>query len=258
MRRNFDRGVHTAASRSTNQERNFVVAEMGVLLHLSGHILHLFQTRRDQTAETHNVGVFFFGFGQNFVARHHHAHIHHFKVIALQNHCHDVFADVVHIAFDGGDDDFAFGFDIAARVLQGFFLGFNIGQQMRHRLLHHAGRFHHLWQEHFALAKQIANHIHAIHQRAFDHMQRPAALSQYGLVSLFRVFDNKFSDAMHQRMRQARIHGHRLLGRTAPFELFAVVFGRAFGIFCHFDQALARIGAAVQHHIFHALAQLRL
>ena len=43
---------------------------------------------------------------------------------------------------------------------------------MRDRLLHHAGRFDHLRQEHFALTEQIAHHIHTGHQRAFNDLQR--------------------------------------------------------------------------------------
>jgi hypothetical protein len=40
-------------------------------------------------------------------------------------------------------------------------------------LLHHAGGFHHLRQEHLARAEQVADDVHAVHQRAFDHLQRP-------------------------------------------------------------------------------------
>ena len=69
---------------------------------------------------------------------------------------------------------------------------------MRHGLLHHARRFHHLRQKHLALAKQIAHHIHAVHQGAFDHMQRATAFFQNLLVGLFGVIGNKFGDAMHQ------------------------------------------------------------
>ena len=53
------------------------------------------------------------GARQNLVAGHHHAHVDDFKVVALEHHRHDVFADVVHVALDRGDDDLAFGFNIA-------------------------------------------------------------------------------------------------------------------------------------------------
>ncbi len=49
-----------------------------------------------------------------------------------------------------------------------------------------------------------------------------------------------------------------MLGRAAPLQLLALVLGAALGGFGHLDQALAGIGAAVEHHVFHALAQLGL
>jgi hypothetical protein len=54
-----------------------------------------------------------------------------------------------------------------------FLFLFDVGDQVGHGLLHHARRFHHLRQEHLAGAEQVADHVHAVHQRAFDH--RPAA-----------------------------------------------------------------------------------
>jgi hypothetical protein len=63
---------------------------------------------------TDDVGIFGFGFGQNFGTRHHHAHVHDFKVITLQHDGDDVFTDVMHVAFDGGDHDLAFRFIVAA------------------------------------------------------------------------------------------------------------------------------------------------
>ena len=174
------------------------------------------------------------------MARHHHAHVDHFVVVALQDHGDDVFANVVHIAFDGGDDDLALGFHVLARFgLQAFFF-FDVGHEVRHRLLHHAGAFHHLRQEHLALAKQITHHVHAVHQRAFDDVQRAAALGQNLAVRLFGVFGDELGDAMHQRVTQALSHRHGRIGRATPRQLLAVVFGCAFGGFGHFNQALTR------------------
>ena len=44
-------------------------------------------------------------------------------------------ADVVHVALHGGDDDLAPGLGVAAGVDQQLFLGFDVGQQVGHRLL---------------------------------------------------------------------------------------------------------------------------
>ena len=167
-------------------------------MHFARDVLHFFQRRRDEAREANHVCAFFFGFGQNFVAGHHHAHIHHIKVVALQYDSDDVFANIVHIAFHCGNHDLAFGFHIFTRLrLQAFFF-FDVRHQMRHGLLHHARRLHHLRQKHFALAKQIAHHIHAVHQWAFDHMQRAPAFFQYLLVGLFGVVGNEFGNAVNQ------------------------------------------------------------
>ena len=129
---------------------------------------------------------------------------------------------------------------------------------MGHRSLHHARAFHHLGQKHLALAKQIAHHVHAVHQRAFDDVQRAAALRQHVLVGLFGVQRDEVGDAMYQRVTQAFSHCHRGFRRTAPLQLLALVFGAALGGFSNLHQTLTCIVAAVQHHIFHALAQHRL
>ena len=112
------------------------------------------------------------------MAGHHHAHVHHFKVVALQDDGDDVLANVVHVALDGGDDDLALGLHVAASGFHLALFFFDVGQQVGHGLLHHAGAFHHLGQEHLARAKQVAHHVHAVHQRAFDDVQRAAALGQ--------------------------------------------------------------------------------
>jgi hypothetical protein len=51
----------------------------------------------------------------------------------------------------------------------------DVGHQVGHGLLHHARGLDHLGQEHLAGAEQVADDIHAVHQRAFDHVQRAAA-----------------------------------------------------------------------------------
>ena len=123
---------------------------------------------------------------------------------------------------------------------------------MRHGLLHHAGGFHHLRQEHFAGAEQIAHHAHAGHQRAFDHQQRAAQLDAGFLGIGFDVG----VDAFDQRVRKA------LLDRAvAPF--FGLLFTRdcsacAFQRFAEFHQALGRVGTAIQQHVLDQHFQLRL
>jgi hypothetical protein len=122
VRRNLDGRVHAAAGGAANQQRNLLDAEVLVLLHLAGHVLHLFQAGRDEARQAHDVGALDLGARQDLVAGHHHAHVHHLEVVALQDHGDDVLADVVHVALDGGDDDLALGLDVAPGGLAGAFL----------------------------------------------------------------------------------------------------------------------------------------
>ena len=107
----------------------------------------------------------------------------------------------MYVPFHGGDHNLAFGLsdDASARFFLAFFF-LNKRDQVRHRLLHHPRRLHHLWEEHFALAEQITNDVHAVHQRPFDHLNRPAALVGNVLTGQFGVFGDEFGNAMHQGM----------------------------------------------------------
>ncbi|GDX02910.1 hypothetical protein ExPUPEC61_00489 [Escherichia coli] len=135
----------------------------------------------------------------------------------MQHHTNDIFTDVVDIAFHGGDHHLAVGFTL-------LFAGFNKRFEIRHRLLHYARRFHHLRQEHFALAKQVADHVHAVHQRAFNHFNRTRSL----LAGFFGILLDKLGNAFDQRVFQTFIHFPR-----APLRLLGVsgVVGFAAAIF---------------------------
>ena len=138
MRRDFHSGVHPAAGGTPDQQRDFAQAEVIVLLHFTGHVLHLFQARGDQARQADDVRAFHLGTRQDLVAGHHHAHVHHVKVVALQDHGDDVFANVMHIAFDRGNHDLALGFHVfACGFLQTLFF-FDVRNQVRHGLLHDA------------------------------------------------------------------------------------------------------------------------
>ena len=200
MRRDFHGGMHPTGGCATNHQRNFAHPEIVVFLHFAGDILHFFQRRCDQARQANDVCAFDFGLGQYVVAGHHHPHVDHIKVVALQNHRDNVFANVMHIAFDRGNHDLAFGFHFFAR---GFLLAFfflDVRNQMRHGLLHDPRTFDDLWQKHLALTKQITHQIHAVHERPFDHMQRATAGGQHLAVGFFGVRGDEVGDAVHQRM----------------------------------------------------------
>ena len=119
-------------------------------------------------------------------------------------------------------------------------------------MLHHARRFHHLRQEHFARAKQIADHVHAVHQGVFYHLNRALG----GGTRFFGVRFDVSRNAFHQGMGDALLHG-----LFAPSQVFLLLACHriAFEALGQFNQMLGGIaavfGRAHQHHVFDALAQ---
>ncbi len=130
--------------------------------------------------------------------------------------------------------------------------------------LHHARRLHHLRQEHLAGAEQVADDVHAGHQRALDHVQRTAALGEDGLVGLFGVLGDEVGDALHQRVRETLLHR-----ADAPGQARGIVAHRALDGLGGVQQPLGRrllrvagalravqLRLAVEDDVFHQLAQL--
>ena len=160
-----ERGMHLAGRRAADQQRQSHVGA----LHLARDRHHLVERRRDQPAKADHVRLIVVGGLQDVLPRHHHAKVDHLEAVALQDHADDVLADVVDVALDGRHDDPAL-----ALGRSGFLLfRLDEGDEVRDRALHHAGRLHHLRQEHLARSEQVADDVHAVHQRAFDHLDRP-------------------------------------------------------------------------------------
>ena len=76
---------------------------------------------------------------------------------------------------------------------------------MGDRLFHHPRAFDHLRQKHLAGAEQIADDLHAGHQRTFDDGERGGIFLPGFLDVLFDVID----DALDQRVRQTRFDASR-------------------------------------------------
>ena len=153
MRSNLDSCVYARGCSATNHQWNLTLTEIIITLHLLSNISHFFKRRCDQARQSNNIGILFFGAFQNLGTRNHHTHIGNFKVITLQDDSHNIFTNIVHIAFYSSHHDFAFSFGFAptSNVQAFFFL--DIGNQNCNRLLHYARTFYHLRQEHLALTK---------------------------------------------------------------------------------------------------------
>ena len=82
----------------------------------------------------------------------------------------------MHVAFNGRQQHFSGRCAFLFTCLNERF-------EVGHGLLHDACGFNHLRQEHFAVTKQIADHVHPVHQRTFDHLNRAIGLK----TSLFGI-----------------------------------------------------------------------
>ena len=165
----LDRGVDAAGRRAADEEGNVEA----LALHLGGDVNHLVERGGDEAGKTDRVRFPLARDGENLRRRRHHAEIDDLVVVAGEHDADDVLADVVHVALDGREHDRARGLALVAA--RGLFR-LHIGQELRHRLLHDAGGLDDLRQEHLAGAEQVADDVHARHQRAFDDVERALGL----------------------------------------------------------------------------------
>ena len=242
------RGVGPAGGGAADQQRQIEALP----LHLGRDMAHLVERGRDQAGQTDDVGLLGLRGLQDLRRRHHHAEIDDLVVVALEHDADDVLADVVHVALHGRHHDLAVGAALgrAAGGLPRFLFLLHERHQVGDRLLHHARRLHHLRQEHLAGAEQVADHVHAVHQRAFDHVQRPFRLG----ARLLGVGLDEIGDAVHQRMREPPLHRPFAPGEIG-FLLLRALPAIALG---DREQALRRVGTAVEHHVLAGFAQLRI
>ena len=241
IRRDFHRRMHLGGCRPADQQRNVEFLP----LHLGGHVAHLIQRRGDQARQADDVHLMLPGFLEDCLRRHHHAEIDHLVIVTLQHHADDVLADVMHIALHRRHQDLALGLALAGA----FLLRFDERNEMGHGLLHHAGGLHHLRQEHLARTEQVAHHVHAVHQRPFDHVQRPLGLEP----GFLGVFHHIVGNAVHQRVRQPLLHGAFTPAQVLDLRsrAAALVFVR------DFQQPVRRVLAAVEDHVLNELPKLR-
>ena len=133
----LDGGVHARRRCAADEQGNVEFQP----LHFAGHVDHLVERRCNESAQADDIDVFLSCGSENFLARHHHAEIEHLVVVTLEHDAYDLLADVVHVAFDSGQQQLPVrSVDFAAL---GFF-PFDIRHQISHRLLHHASALHHL------------------------------------------------------------------------------------------------------------------
>ena len=177
VRADLHRRVHAARGGAADQKRQVEA----LALHLGGDMAHLVERRRDQARQADDVDLLLARGIEDLLRRHHDAEIGDLVIVALEHDADDVLADVVDVALDGGEQDLAGR--LALREPKLLLLLLHERHEIGDRLLHHPRRLHHLRQEHLAGAEQIADHVHAGHQRAFDDVQRARGLGRASSVS---------------------------------------------------------------------------
>mmetsp|Transcript_55188 Transcript_55188/g.146427 ORF Transcript_55188/g.146427 Transcript_55188/m.146427 type:complete len:1471 (+) Transcript_55188:155-4567(+) len=199
--RDLDGGVHLGGGGTADEQRD----RHAGALHLLGDRDHLVERRRDEARAAEDVGLVVDARREDVARIAHDARVDDRVVVAAKHDADDVLADVVHVALDGRHDDDALALlhersQPLRLTLRGDpeFLLLHERQQVRDGLLHHARRLDHLRQEHLARAEEVANDVHARHQRPLDHLQ-------VGLVQvarLLRVLLDKLGEALDESVRQ--------------------------------------------------------
>ena len=239
MLRDLDRRVRGGSGRAADQQRHLETTA----LHFLGDVYHLVERGGDQTGQADHVRADFDGLVEDLVAGDHDAHVGDFEAVAGEHDADDVLADVVDVALDGGDEE------PAGRTLVriGGFFRLHVRLEPGDGLLHHAGGFDHLRQEHLARTEQIADDAHAIHQRSFDHLERTTVFREGG----FGVLIDELVDALEQGVFEAFLDGI-VAPREVLLDLLAALALVAFG---QFEQALGGVGPAVEQDVLDVLQQ---
>ena len=128
-------------------------------------------------------------------------------------------------------------------------LGFHVGLEVRHRALHRACALHHLREEHLPRAEEVADDLHAVHQRALDHVERTSGR----LPRLLRVLLDEVDDAVDERMREPIVDG-----RLTPGEVELALRRPARDGRGVLDETLGRVRPAIEEDVLDALEQIRL
>ncbi len=121
--------------------------------------------------------------------------------------------------------------------------------EVRDRTLHRARALHDLRQEHLPGAEEVADDLHARHERAFDDVERPRQL----LPRLLCVLLDEVDDPVHERVLEPLLDR-----RLAPREVALAPGAFAAHALGVLDEPLGRVGAPVEDDVLDALEQIRL
>ena len=151
------------------------------------------------------------------------------------------------VALHGRHDDPASG----AGVRPPLFFVLDERHQPGDRLLHDPGALHHLGQEHPARTEQVADNVHALHQRSLNDLQRSVVL----LPGLLGIGFDPGVYAFHQGVDQAFLDAAPAPG------LFILLLPVAFNVLDRpreLHQPVGGIRTPVEQHVLHPFQQVGL
>ena len=182
---------------------------------------------------------------EDLFRRHHHAEVDDLVVVAAEDDADDVLADVVDVALHRREHRLA----ARAGATAGGLLGLHVRLEIGDGALHRARALHHLREEHLPLAEQVADDLHAGHERPFDHVERPLG----ALPRLLGVLLDEVDDAVDERVLDPLLDG-----RLAPREVDLAPRPLAAHPARVLDEPLGRVLAPVEDHVLDELEELRL
>ncbi len=150
----------------------------------------------------------------------------------------------MHIALDRGHDHLA----LRARVGVALLLCLDERDELRDGAFHDTRALHDLWEEHLAAAKEVADDLHPVHERALDDLDRPVDDEP----RLLGVGDDVVGDPMDERVGEA--FGDRSL---APAEIHGLRRDLALHALGDLEETLGRIRPAREHDVLDPREQLR-
>mmetsp|Transcript_15591 Transcript_15591/g.36733 ORF Transcript_15591/g.36733 Transcript_15591/m.36733 type:complete len:692 (-) Transcript_15591:781-2856(-) len=256
----LDGRVHAGGGSAADEERHLHVAA----LHLLGDRHHLVERGRDEPREPDHVRADLDGLVEDVLARAHDADVDDVVVVAAEHHPDNVLADVVHVALDRRHQH-------AARLLLQHvgvlgelarFLLLHERRQVRHGLLHHARRLDHLGKEHLSGSEEVADGVHALHERALDDVER-RRVGDGVRASLLGVELDELVNALQERVDQALLHRRRppLRSSLLRYQVAAASLDLRDALLlllCAIEELLGGVGAGVEHRSLAHGAQLRL
>ena len=125
--------------------------------------------------------------------------------------------------------------------------GLHEGLEPRDGTLHGARALDHLRQKHLAGAEQVADDLHAVHQRAFDDRQRPPVFTRASSVSASMKSTTPCTSACASRVFD---------GRFAPGQIGRAFARRALDLLGKRHHPLRRVRPAVEDDVLDVFEQI--